>query len=128
MKPAIMLYIMAMLTFLTQLIYILIYWEDMAVKLREYLKFYCTDVESALSQELAVEQVQHLDATQTHQDIQIWQQIETMITDDQTWEESTKGYLMTVMSGVCMVNVLFVSWFCWILLAQMTWMARRGIY
>ena len=128
LRPAVFLYLMGIVTFILQLIAVLVYWDTISLKVRDVLKYYCTDIEQEFQNEIASEQNLNQNTLEAKTDLAAWQQIEFMVQDDDTWNNYTQGYLMTLISGICMFNVTLFSWFCWTLLAQMTWMIKRGQY
>ena len=128
LRPAVFLYLMGIVTFILQLIAVLVYWDNISLKVRDVLKYYCTDIEQEFQNEIASEQNLNQNTLEAKTDLAAWQQIEFMVQDDDTWNNYTQGYLMTLISGICMFNVTLFSWFCWTLLAQMTWMIKRGQY
>jgi len=128
LKPAIFLYLFGIFTFVAQLLVIIIYWDAVANKLREYLTYYCNDVEQILEEEIKIDARLQLNDVQDQDDLRVWKQFEYMITDDETWNQATKGYLMTLMSAILMVNTTVCSWFCWTLVAHMTWMSKKKQY
>lgn len=128
LRPAVFLYTLAIFACLSQFFYIIVYWEEVSAQLRDFLTFYTKNIESAIKNEITLETEQQLPTITEKEDLQVWQQIEFMISDDVTWATYTQGYLMTIISGVLMVYITVFSWFAWILVSQVGWMSRRRMF
>jgi len=126
LKPGIIFYVSAAIGSILHLTYILFYWDEFAIYLRDFLKYYTTNIEETLQSEIDMEKLADMDSTLEVQQLETWQQIEFMINDNITWETQTKGYLMSTISAFIMVNVSIFSWFGWILTNQFAWIRRKN--
>lgn len=117
-RPAILFYVSSIIVGMMQLCYIVYSWDDLSVSLRKLLQVYNQTVENELTDDIETEKELGIDTSLDSESLSVWKEIEFMVNDDTTWFAYTKGYLLTMVSGFIMVNILTFCWFAWVLTTQ----------